>query len=814
MTTRHVTEGKKMETVDDSDSSGDCVLMPTCDVTETERKETSDDSDSGYCVFVPSKGDVGSTSRRHDVSNAEGKQTKTSHDGDSELCATSVRQNRKPKQRQRCTPTPEDRRESFGVFAKVAMDMTPGSSSSQVFQAAQSIAHGQGFQLTTKSGRNNKNLTLCCPAKNCGWMLPMRLVGDTWVGSSPLDKRSRACFVHSNPLRDEGGCVPVKIGVAEAKRLLFVHDPYGNYEGLKFVESAAHFKLKTGLMVSNDVAWKAMKKGTHNEREHKWQEQFTKLDGWHDHINTLFPGSNCAAEYHNYTDQSDGQVLTDEHGVALDYFHRSFFTMNPLCVAAASCGCDLIEIDGGAMGAGELKGYKILLMVMGTGNLTNLILGSAVVPSESHDNVRWFLHKMKNAGWNFVLNDRKEYERPLTALTDEGGTLRTGVAEDLSKAAHRLCLKHVERHIEGLKGRKLYVAVGMKYLHAASKCSQEEEASLIMQALAKVDPVVANYAERTRPQWSLYTAVSGNLATRGVVASNKAENAMFLTKSVRNSEGVVNVEMRVAELMTDSYMRCARTARECMNDQTRHHAYLTPNVQSKWRQSVEDSKHMTVHKIHIPGERYVIDSPAVYPSTINDFVKRCPSPLSAEDQTLVDALRSLSRRKILLHLNRKECGCGQYQTNGWPCACAALAILSHAKTSQGKSDPCFDPSTEEFATTHFSAELLSRDLFNSFPATGMPYSEPSMESLPERSNVRPPQPIGEHDGTLYRVRRPQLHRFGGHAHGEKDKTTSRQHRVHHTKGRALATDPNQCSRCRCVGVFWCVPGVCVRFGVL
>ena len=776
MTTRHVTEGKKMETFDDSDSSGDCVLIPTCDVTEAKKKETSDDGDSGYCVFVPSTGDPPAT-KRDDVSNVKGNQCQTQKSS-------------------KANPTSQQRRQCFGAFAPVAMDMQKGENASVVFQTAQNIAHGLGFQITTKRGRNNKNMTLSCPASECLWNLPLTNHQGTWLGSCPLDKRSKADFHHKNPLQDGGGCVSLKLGVSEASKLLHRLDPHGNYAGLKFKQAASHFKLKTGVDVSNAVAWRAMGQGSPEDREQEWTSQFTKIDAWHDYINGEFPGSNCVAEYHTYLDEN-GNVLMDETGRPLEYFHRSFFTITSLRQSAESSGCDLIEIDGGHLSKNDLKSYKILMLVMGTGNLTNLIVGSAIVPSENHADVSWFLQQMKSAGWDFVLCNRMPYERMLACLSDDGTPLRTALEVDVPNASHRLCLKHIENRLETLPGRKLHVSTLMRYLHAAAKCSQEEESDIVIRALRRVDPVVANYVENKRPQWSLYTAVHQNLRTRGVVASNKAENSMFLTVDARNSEGVVGLEMRVAELMHDAYMRTANTAVQISRESVRSHAYLTPNAQAKWRKSVEDSRHMSIYKEHIPGESYVIDSPAVPASLLNDFEQRCPVPMSASDQSMVDELRILRRRQISTNLLQKQCGCGKYQTHGWPCPCAACAILSHGNTSAGRNDPRFDPSTREFVQSFFSAELWSDSLSDAFPHDGMRYQKPSWESLQERPCVRPPLPIGEHEGTNYRRRRPQQNRFAGNTHADRHNAASRQHVHHHRFGRALASDPNVCSRCKC-----------------
>jgi len=478
MTTRHVTEGKKMETFDDSDSSGDCVLIPTCDVTEAKKKETSDDSDSGYCVFVPSTGDP-PASKRDDVSNVKGNQCQTQKSS-------------------KANPTSQQRRQCFGAFAPVAMDMQKGENASVVFQTAQNIAHGLGFQITTKRGRNNKNMTLSCPASECLWNLPLTNHQGTWLGSCPLDKRSKADFHHKNPLQDGGGCVPLKLGVSEASKLLHRLDPHGNYAGLKFKQAASHFKLKTGVDVSNAVAWRAMGQGSPEDREQEWTSQFTKIDAWHDYINGEFPGSNCVAEYHTYLDEN-GNVLMDETGRPLEYFHRSFFTITSLRQSAESSGCDLIEIDGGHLSKNDLKSYKILMLVMGTGNLTNLIVGSAIVPSENHADVSWFLQQMKSAGWDFVLCNRMPYERMLACLSDDGTPLRTALEVDVPNASHRLCLKHIENRLETLPGRKLHVSTLMRYLHAAAKCSQEEESDIVIRALRRVDPVVANYVENKRP---------------------------------------------------------------------------------------------------------------------------------------------------------------------------------------------------------------------------------------------------------------------------------------------------------------------------
>ena len=62
-------------------------------------------------------------------------------------------------------PTEDARRQLFGDFAPLAMDLPMNLARRDVYRRAQGIAHLRGYQISQKSGANNNNITLCCPAR-------------------------------------------------------------------------------------------------------------------------------------------------------------------------------------------------------------------------------------------------------------------------------------------------------------------------------------------------------------------------------------------------------------------------------------------------------------------------------------------------------------------------------------------------------------------------------------------------------------------------------------------------------------------------
>ena len=187
--------------------------------------------------------------------------------------------------------------------------------------------------------------------------------------------------------------------------------------------------------------------------------------------------------------------MLDPSGLPVEHFYRSFVSLQLVLDSVRLSECALIEINGGHCDKLQLTIYKVLIMVMGSENLTYQVICAAIVPAESEDHVCWFLKQILQLGWHGVLvNQYHEIPPSLPPQTKVRGWSVVLLSKRLMlNIDFQSCLKHIERNLDKVVGftGKGRTDIVMRYVWAIARTPCDEAANLKFADLRKVNPAAA-----------------------------------------------------------------------------------------------------------------------------------------------------------------------------------------------------------------------------------------------------------------------------------------------------------------------------------
>lgn len=105
----------------------------------------------------------------------------------------------------------------------------------------------------------------------------------------------------------------------------------------------------------------------------------------------------------------------------------------------------VISFDSGALKHVCWPGYQVMVMGMQDGEKRDVLVGIAIVPTESEEHYIWFMQFMKQ---NIVLRDDVLGQPDLVVITDRSKGLINAVSKELPNAHHRYCSLHLMGNIK------------------------------------------------------------------------------------------------------------------------------------------------------------------------------------------------------------------------------------------------------------------------------------------------------------------------------------------------------------------------------
>lgn len=236
----------------------------------------------------------------------------------------------------------------------------------------------------------------------------------------------------------------------------------------------------------------------------RWQESFAEIPAYVAEFMRLNPGGYAA-----YTVHPETRVF------------RGLAVFPPTAKTAAACFKPVWALDASHLRSDWPHG-RLLLLVAQDWNKSNVILGAAIVDSESAENYAWFLAQARQIPEiAAALDDRR---RRLAIISDRGQAITAALSTYTPAVVQRHCTKHLIGNLKAYL-RRDNIALPLVMEHATWKlqeASSEREFNVLLQTYRARHPEAVGYLE-TAIEPEKWTSWASPVPMYGIRTSNMVE---------------------------------------------------------------------------------------------------------------------------------------------------------------------------------------------------------------------------------------------------------------------------------------------------
>lgn len=353
-------------------------------------------------------------------------------------------------------------------------------------------------------------------------------------------------------------------------------------------------------------------------------KNYKLLNAWAKKFKELNPKSQCIIEWNAHKE-----------------FKRLFFMNAASKTILEKSSQDVAMTDCAFMKGASYNGQFMASSIV-DGNLNNVLLSCALVPSENRENYDWFYEKTKDTLGDSatILNNEK-----FSHLSDRDKGLESATDNSFLEANNAHCFKHITANIRCNKDIPK-LGANESFLWKVRNSKTKVEFDQNMELLKMINIKAAAYLEAIpggHDSWTLYRNIEKKIPLFGHATSNviESENSRYLPARKQEPFGfldtVVNMTLKQNNKGRDNALKWENEG-----------MLITPNVQQKLNANESEAKFYHGVRVH----------------SREAIVKRGSS----------------SEHRVKFHETGGECDCGEWEQDQVPLPCrhanAARKILN------------------------------------------------------------------------------------------------------------------------------------------